>query len=134
MGVSGWNWDPKKGVNVTPATRGTWDDWVRKNKGAGRFRNKGWPHYERLLLLMPEKAKGGNVFRAGTVSAEREKSPSPDWDYGALDRDFGDSGDGGEGEKNTGGDDDESVSPPDENDNDEMTGVRTSFLYIYLPI
>ncbi|KAJ7047967.1 hypothetical protein C8F04DRAFT_914258, partial [Mycena alexandri] len=61
MGISGWHWDPKKGVNVTEAMEGSWDAWVAKNKQASRFRNKGWPHYDRLALLMPEKAKGGNV-------------------------------------------------------------------------
>ncbi|KAJ7171315.1 hypothetical protein C8R46DRAFT_993490 [Mycena filopes] len=87
LGISGWKWDPKKGVDVTPATKGTWDAWVAKNPAAARFRNKGWPHYDRLALLMPEKAKGGNVFRASQYVPERSKSLSPDWDYDALDKD-----------------------------------------------
>ncbi|KAF8209046.1 hypothetical protein K438DRAFT_1754098 [Mycena galopus ATCC 62051] len=108
MTISGWNWDPKKGVNVTPETRSSWDDWVKKNKGSGRFRNKGWPHYDRLLLLMPSKAKGGNVFRAGTASTQMElKASSPEWDYDAMERDLGredeDSRDGdGDGDEDEG--------------------------------
>ncbi|KAJ7917928.1 hypothetical protein B0H13DRAFT_2439608 [Mycena leptocephala] len=97
-GVSGWTWSDKEGVSVTPATQGTWDAWVAKNKQAARFENKGWPFYDLMAPLMPQKAKGSNVFRAGAASSEREKSQSPNWDYSQMDRDFGEGegdGDGG---------------------------------------
>ncbi|KAF7349971.1 hypothetical protein MVEN_01298300 [Mycena venus] len=45
MGVSGWSWSEKDGVKVTPAMQSSWDDWVRVNTDAKRFRNKGWPFY-----------------------------------------------------------------------------------------
>ncbi|KAF8208124.1 hypothetical protein K438DRAFT_315719 [Mycena galopus ATCC 62051] len=123
MTISGWNWDPKKGVNVTPETWSSWDDWVKKNKGSGQFRNKGWLHYDRLLLLMPSKVKGGNVFRAGTASTQMEKVSSLEWDYDAMERDLGredeDSRDGDGG-------------PSGENENDEETAtVRSFILYFY---
>ncbi|KAJ7924569.1 hypothetical protein B0H13DRAFT_1863803 [Mycena leptocephala] len=66
-------------------TAGTWDAWVANNRAATRFRNKGWPHYDIMLPLMPEKAKGSNAFR-GTFSVER--SSSPEWDMNLLDEEF----------------------------------------------
>ncbi|KAJ7929431.1 hypothetical protein B0H13DRAFT_1480995, partial [Mycena leptocephala] len=60
-GISGWKWNAEKGVDVDAAMVSSWDDWVAKNPQAKRFCNKGWPHYERLLLLMLETFKGINV-------------------------------------------------------------------------
>ncbi|KAJ7843368.1 hypothetical protein B0H14DRAFT_2212162, partial [Mycena olivaceomarginata] len=58
MGISGWKWSDEKGADIDPSTKDTWDDWVAKNPDGKRFRNKGWSHYESLIPLMPEKAKG----------------------------------------------------------------------------
>ncbi|KAJ7118071.1 hypothetical protein C8R44DRAFT_559476, partial [Mycena epipterygia] len=40
--MSGWSWDSKKGVDVSPATQGTWDAYVAKVPEAARFKNAGW--------------------------------------------------------------------------------------------
>lgn len=126
MGMSGWTWDPKKGVDVSPATQGTWDAWVAKNPAAKRFRSKGWPHYDRLQLLMPEKAKGSNIFRAstGTGSSGKERASSPDWDEDAMNRDFANRGvdDSNRGEDEGAG----GALAGDENEDDEETGGETS--------
>ncbi|KAJ7811103.1 hypothetical protein B0H13DRAFT_2384147 [Mycena leptocephala] len=84
-GMSGWKWSDKNGADIDSSTAGTWDAWVANNRAATRFRNKGWPHYDIMLPLMPEKAKGSNAFR-GTLSVER--SSSPEWDMNLLDEEF----------------------------------------------
>ncbi|KAJ7739451.1 hypothetical protein DFH07DRAFT_965738 [Mycena maculata] len=92
--MSGWSWDKTKGVDVTPATQGTWDAFVAANPLASQFRNRRWPYYHLFLPLMPTKAKGTHAFRpAMGVVAQGNKSPprrspSPDWDQQQLEADF----------------------------------------------
>ncbi|KAF8209966.1 hypothetical protein K438DRAFT_1571813, partial [Mycena galopus ATCC 62051] len=93
-GISGFSWSDGHGANISAASQGTWDAWVAVNPKAPCFRNKGWPFYDLLAPLMPSKAKGGNVFRAGTPAAAAEGSPSPDWDLGALEPESGEKDDG----------------------------------------
>ncbi|KAK7025817.1 hypothetical protein R3P38DRAFT_3355986 [Favolaschia claudopus] len=109
LGVSGWTWSDRYGVQVTPATQGTWDAWVAKHKQGKRFRNKGWPHYTDMKPLMPSKAKGSNVFRVATAAGPNDsgRSSSPPWDMSGL-----------EGGEDGAGDDedmdvDEDDDPPD---------------------
>ncbi|KAJ7787552.1 hypothetical protein B0H13DRAFT_1516628, partial [Mycena leptocephala] len=59
-GMSGWKWSDKNGADIDSSTAGTWDAWVANIRAATRFRNKGWTHYDIMLPLMPEKAKGSN--------------------------------------------------------------------------
>ncbi|KAJ6450043.1 hypothetical protein C8R45DRAFT_1128251 [Mycena sanguinolenta] len=93
MGISGWKWSNEKGADIDPTTKDSWDDWVAKNHDGKRFRNKGWPHYESLVPLMPEKAKGIHAFWGMTVSTEQPlaRSSSPEWDMDLL-NEFGGSG------------------------------------------
>ncbi|KAF8213960.1 hypothetical protein K438DRAFT_1956061 [Mycena galopus ATCC 62051] len=93
-GISGFSWSDEHGANISAASQGTWDAFVTVNPKAARFRNKGWPFYDLLAPLMPSKAKGGNVFRAGAPVAAAEHSPSPDWDLGALEQESGEKDDG----------------------------------------
>ncbi|KAF8214656.1 hypothetical protein K438DRAFT_2008884 [Mycena galopus ATCC 62051] len=92
--LSGFSWSDEHGANISAASQGTWDAWVAVNPKAARFRNKGWPFYDLLAPLMPSKAKGGNVFRAGAPAAAAERSSSPDWDLGALEQESGEKDDG----------------------------------------
>ncbi|KAJ6493692.1 hypothetical protein C8R47DRAFT_1269881 [Mycena vitilis] len=107
LGVSGWKWDFKKGCDIDEATQGSWDAWVANNKEGKRFRNKGWPHYDLLLPLAAETAKGTHAFRGTTAP----RPPSPDWDLDAMDRDHdaeGEEGqDGGAGRNNEDEDEDD---------------------------
>jgi hypothetical protein len=120
-GISGWTWSDDKGVNVSEKTKGTWDDWVAINKEAKRFRNKGWPFYDLLAPLMPQKAKGGNVFRAGTVPEEREKSQSPDWNHDEMDEDFAKGADNDDEEEGEGDSSSHAGDINDEVDHEKST-------------
>ncbi|KAK7034105.1 hypothetical protein R3P38DRAFT_3496352 [Favolaschia claudopus] len=102
QGISGWTWSDKHGVTVTPATQGTWDAFAAKNEKAKRFKNKGWPFYDKMIPLMPEKATGSNVFRVGQTSTDANasgRSSSPDWDMSMFEG-------AGNGEPGGAGDDD----------------------------
>ncbi|KAF7338998.1 Myb-DNA-bind-3 domain-containing protein [Mycena venus] len=77
MNTSGWTWSDTTGVTVSPATQGAWDDFVKQYPDAEQFENKGWPFHELMAPVMPNKAKGGHVFRPASVAA---RSSSPDWD------------------------------------------------------
>ncbi|KAF7345661.1 hypothetical protein MVEN_01585700 [Mycena venus] len=126
MGVSGWSWSEKDGIKVTPAMQSSWDDWVRVNVDAKRFRNKGWSFYDLMLPLKPEKAKGSNVFRPSLPSTEHQKSQSPDWDYAKIDESFACRDDGNEGDAGSGTGDDEnnsSAGDDDENTNGDRGGM-----------
>ncbi|KAJ6550061.1 hypothetical protein B0H19DRAFT_951966 [Mycena capillaripes] len=115
IGISGWSWSDTEGVKVTPATQSSWDDWVRVNPDAKRFRNKGWPFYDLMLPLKPEKSKGSNVFRPSLPSTEHQKSP--DWDYAKIDDSFVHGDDGSDGDAGGGAGDRGSNS--DAGDDDE---------------
>ncbi|KAF7372334.1 hypothetical protein MVEN_00093600 [Mycena venus] len=88
MGVSGWKWHPERGADIDPTTKDSWDAWVKNNLDGKRFCNKGWVHYNDLIPLMPEKAKGSHAFRGTAALSRKEKSPSPDWDEEELEKGF----------------------------------------------
>ncbi|KAJ7892701.1 hypothetical protein B0H13DRAFT_1886588 [Mycena leptocephala] len=95
-GVSGFSWSDEHGANISAASQGAWDAWVAVNPKAARFRNKGWPFYDLLAPLMPSKAKGGNVFRAGAraPAPPAERSSSPEWDLRELEQESREKDDG----------------------------------------
>ncbi|KAJ6546381.1 hypothetical protein B0H10DRAFT_2447572 [Mycena sp. CBHHK59/15] len=104
-GISGWSWSDTKGVDVTPASKGTWDAYVLKHPEVARFRNEGWPYYDLMAPLMPSKAKGSHVFRAAAApTAPTARSLSPDWDEDQLAHNFGggDNSDAGDADRVTG--------------------------------
>lgn len=127
--VSGWSWDDERGVDVSPATQGTWDAFVAAHPTAAQFRNRGWPFFDLMEALMPSAAKGTHVFRPGaasnrTDSSPSRKSPSPDWDESQMARDdFGDDA-GGSGSNPGGQNDDE--------DDEEDRPVRVSSMTVIL--
>ncbi|KAJ7255945.1 hypothetical protein C8J57DRAFT_1473077 [Mycena rebaudengoi] len=116
-GVSGWSWSDTKGVNVTPASQGTWEAYVKKYPAAERFQDKGWPYYDLIAQLVPSKAKGANAFRAATAAPAipAVRAPSPDWNEDEMDRDCGgNTGDAGSvgGDAAANNDDDDKSSSP----------------------
>ncbi|KAJ7801359.1 hypothetical protein B0H14DRAFT_3489684 [Mycena olivaceomarginata] len=96
--MSGWSWNDEKGVDTSPATQGTWDTFVARNPDVSQFMHTGWPHYDAMYSFMPVMAKGNNVFQptmvadplAGMEQAAQasRKSPSPDWDVDAMQKEF----------------------------------------------
>ncbi|KAJ7675171.1 hypothetical protein B0H14DRAFT_2656617 [Mycena olivaceomarginata] len=124
---------PQQGADIDITTKDTWDNWVAKNPDGKRFRNKGWVHYNSLLPLMPEKAKGSHAFRGTTASMTPAlpRSSSPDWDSEQLKRDFGRAGEG-DGDRAASGEGDAAGDGPAAPDNkdDEMTLI---WLGLHLP-
>ncbi|KIK14877.1 hypothetical protein PISMIDRAFT_44875, partial [Pisolithus microcarpus 441] len=58
--ASGFTYLHESGASIGLENEGVWTDFVKKNKHASPFQNKGWPHYEKMKLLMPSKGKGLN--------------------------------------------------------------------------
>ncbi|KAJ7749798.1 hypothetical protein DFH07DRAFT_775298 [Mycena maculata] len=94
--TSGYHWDDEMGVTVDDAMLGSWQEYVKAFPGATRFKNAGWQYYDLMVPLMPSKAKGSHVFRAGIASqagANAEgaapRSSSPAWDADGMEREFG---------------------------------------------
>ncbi|KAH9927732.1 uncharacterized protein B0H18DRAFT_846756, partial [Fomitopsis serialis] len=61
MSQSGFHWDPKTGASIDAKSESVWQTFCKvshKNKGAQRFRNKGWDFYDLMKELMPVKVKG----------------------------------------------------------------------------
>ncbi|KAF8501139.1 hypothetical protein F5888DRAFT_1589537, partial [Russula emetica] len=58
---SGFAWDELKGATITVESEPVWRAYVLKYPKASPFRNKGWPHYNNMMPLMPTTAKGLNV-------------------------------------------------------------------------
>ncbi|KAI6031219.1 hypothetical protein BKA83DRAFT_4487937 [Pisolithus microcarpus] len=78
--TSGFAYSNELGANIGLENEAVWSDFVKKHKDAGPFRNRGWPHYEKMKQLMPSKGKGLNAFSAlslvGTTGATRLSSSS----------------------------------------------------------
>ncbi|KAJ7759770.1 hypothetical protein DFH07DRAFT_772102 [Mycena maculata] len=94
--TSGYHWDDKTGVTVDDTMLGSWQEYIKAFPGAARFKNAGWQYYDLMVPLMPSKAKGSHVFRAGIASqagANAEgaapRSSSPAWDADEMKREFG---------------------------------------------
>ncbi|KAH8798558.1 hypothetical protein DL96DRAFT_1638871 [Flagelloscypha sp. PMI_526] len=70
---SGWGpWDIVKGANIPPPPSGQADAWDRfsvQNKGAEKFRNKGWEYWGTMLAILGiTVTPGKHVFRPGAVN------------------------------------------------------------------
>jgi len=75
--VSGWVWDDETGASITPDTASSWEDYVKHHPEAKPFRNKGWPHFDQVSLLMPSLAVGANVYHPTGIEKENSGSPAP---------------------------------------------------------
>ncbi|KAI6031185.1 hypothetical protein BKA83DRAFT_4004025, partial [Pisolithus microcarpus] len=62
--TSGFAYSNELGANIGLENEAMWSDFVKKHqqkhKDVGPFRNRGWPHYEKMKQLMPSKGKGLN--------------------------------------------------------------------------
>ncbi|THU75905.1 hypothetical protein K435DRAFT_606689, partial [Dendrothele bispora CBS 962.96] len=57
--VSGIHWDDELGANITTeAEERVWDTIVASHPNCYPFKNSGWPVYDDVLKLCPEKQKG----------------------------------------------------------------------------
>lgn len=102
--------------------------WAFKShKNAKPFRNKGFPHYDTMLLLMPSKAKGTYVFRAGQDGASQVAEESTD-DEDEEDELLDDGDDGKQSEEDKDGEDDEDEE--DDGDDDETSFLVRTCLYV----
>ncbi|KAH9843494.1 uncharacterized protein C8Q71DRAFT_719275 [Rhodofomes roseus] len=74
LSQSGFHWDPEHGADIDKHLEWVWQDYVKKNPGAEKFRNKGWPYYELMVHIMPSTAKGTHGFHPAT----EETGPTSD--------------------------------------------------------
>ncbi|KAI9570901.1 hypothetical protein HD554DRAFT_2169681 [Boletus coccyginus] len=61
-GTSGFAYTLDGGAGIGAENEDVWNEFMKKYKDAGPFRNKGWPHYEAMKNLMPSKGNSYNVF------------------------------------------------------------------------
>ena len=51
------------GCSITAESLGTWEAFIAKNPAAKPFKNKGWAHFDKMALILPDMAvHGGNGF------------------------------------------------------------------------
>ncbi|KAN0082969.1 hypothetical protein V8E55_008764 [Tylopilus felleus] len=62
--TSGLAYSLDKGADIGLESQHVWDGIVKNTKGAGRFKNKGWVHYDKMKLLLPSRSKGTHKFTA----------------------------------------------------------------------
>lgn len=66
---SGIHYDDIRGCNITtPEEDLVWKTIIANRPGCAPFRNKGWPLYEYVAALCPDKAKGTHAFRPSNGS------------------------------------------------------------------
>ncbi|KIM59331.1 hypothetical protein SCLCIDRAFT_46778, partial [Scleroderma citrinum Foug A] len=58
--TSGFTYSLESGVNVQPKSEDIWTVFLKNNKDANSFKNKGWLYYERMKQFMPSQGKGLN--------------------------------------------------------------------------
>ncbi|KIK74225.1 hypothetical protein PAXRUDRAFT_122842, partial [Paxillus rubicundulus Ve08.2h10] len=58
--TSGPAYSEALGANIGIENHSVWDDYMKKNKDAGLFWNKGWPLYKKMKSIMPSNARGAN--------------------------------------------------------------------------
>lgn len=45
-----------------------WDEYLAEFPKVKPYRNKGWPYFNRVLLIIPSKAKGSYTFHGSLAS------------------------------------------------------------------
>jgi hypothetical protein len=55
----------------------SWDEYIHKYPKAKPFRNKGWPYFQRIALIVPSKAKGAHVYYPSLAPAISSTPSTP---------------------------------------------------------
>ena len=58
-----WEWDNKKGANITLASKGAWEEYVAAYPKAAPFHNNGWPHLT-VFDALASACQGPSVLRS----------------------------------------------------------------------
>lgn len=88
--VSGWTWDDETGASIDIHTASSWDEYVRVHPEAKPFRNKGWPYFRKMDMLMPASVSGGNAYHASQTPAPPASSEPPSTPLGGSDEESDD--------------------------------------------
>ncbi|KAN0113488.1 hypothetical protein V8E52_007646 [Russula decolorans] len=75
-GLSGFQWNKEKGMNVTPDTQDAWNQVVKSNCLYKQFAHHGWVHDDAVSALVGMKAKGKKAHQ-GTQDQSEAASASP---------------------------------------------------------
>ncbi|KAF8222592.1 hypothetical protein L208DRAFT_1123139, partial [Tricholoma matsutake] len=62
-GLSSFNWDDEKGMNIGIGEVDAWKAYIMKHDGAKMYTNKGFPLYHIMSALMPGLGKGTHAFQ-----------------------------------------------------------------------
>ncbi|KAI5982140.1 hypothetical protein EDD15DRAFT_2378298 [Pisolithus albus] len=74
--ASGLTYSLELGANIGVENESVWTDYIKHHPAASPFRNKGWPFYDKMKLVMPSKSKGANRFSALAASSSSQPAPS----------------------------------------------------------
>ncbi|KAG6373615.1 hypothetical protein JVT61DRAFT_6276 [Boletus reticuloceps] len=66
--TSGLHYSLNEGTKYKPECLHVWETFISQNKGAQRFKKKGWIYYNKMCLLLPSKQTGKAKF---TVQVEQ---------------------------------------------------------------
>ncbi|KAA1466014.1 hypothetical protein DENSPDRAFT_830747 [Dentipellis sp. KUC8613] len=69
QGTSGFTWSEERGADIGIEDEAVWDAYIKKNPKAAQFKHKGWPLYNAVDNIIPDKAKGKHLFAASQAPA-----------------------------------------------------------------
>ncbi|KAF8958637.1 hypothetical protein BDZ97DRAFT_1616590, partial [Flammula alnicola] len=58
---SGWTWSDVRGADISPDMEDQWATFLKSHPLAKPFENHGWPHLERVTMIMPATLRGTHV-------------------------------------------------------------------------
>ncbi|CDO71207.1 hypothetical protein BN946_scf184971.g2 [Trametes cinnabarina] len=73
-GTSGFTWSEEKGADIGIEDEPIWEAYIKKNPKADHFKNKGWPLYDAVDRIIPDKVKGKNLFAASQAPVPNPQS------------------------------------------------------------
>jgi hypothetical protein len=77
-GMSGWTYDDKTGFGVTETNRSEWKELTKVHKIFKPFATEGWALYYSMHNILPNRAKGLNVFNPAIVPTADSQSQESD--------------------------------------------------------
>ena len=113
---SGWTYSIQNGADIDKSNEALWIEFIdgleaTYRTAANKFRNKGWPLFDKINEILPERAKGKRAYYASR--RQTQPPPDPELDDGS-DEDGGDAaaeGSDKEGAAGTGDGEDALDSP-----------------------
>ncbi|KAI3998459.1 hypothetical protein K525DRAFT_145230, partial [Schizophyllum commune Loenen D] len=76
---SGWTYSIQNGADIDKSNEALWIEFIdgleaTYRTAANKFRNKGWPLFDKINEILPERAKGKRAYYA----SRRQTQPPPE--------------------------------------------------------